>query len=121
VNKELDRELIGRRFKAQRIKLGFSKQIDMINDFKEKTGIELKKGAVSMYEKGERLPEHDLLSIFADYFGVTLDYMYGKSDIELDVVKSSLRSLSLLFDGLSDNDKEQAIKYMEYLNFAKKG
>jgi len=116
----MDRELIGLRFKSLRIKNGFDKQIDMISDFKQKTGIEIQKSALSMYEKGTRFPEPDLLVSFADYFKVTTDYLYGRSDIELDVVKSSMKQLALLFDKLSDKDKAEAIRYMEYLNFAKK-
>lgn len=118
---ELDKKLIGLRFQALRIRKGFEKQIDMINDFKEKTGIELTKSAVSMYEKGERLPEYEKLLAFADYFGVTTDYLLGKSDVELDIVKSTLRHVAALFEQLSDSDKEQAIKYMEFLNLSKKG
>lgn len=117
----LDKKLIGLRFQALRIRKGFEKQIDMINDFKEKTGIELTKSAVSMYEKGERLPEYEKLLAFADYFGVTTDYLLGKSDVELDIVKSTLRHVAALFEQLSDSDKEQAIKYMEFLNLSKKG
>jgi transcriptional regulator with XRE-family HTH domain len=116
----MDRNLIGYRFKSLRIKKGFDTQIDLIRDFKEKTGIEIKKSALSMYESGQRLPEHELLGIFADYFNVTTDYLYGRSDVELDVVKSTMRNLDLLFDKLSDNDKSEAIRYMEYLNFARK-
>lgn len=117
----LDKKLIGLRFQALRIRKGFEKQIDMINDFKEKTGIELTKSAVSMYEKGERLPEYEKLLAFAGYFGVTTDYLLGKSDVELDIVKSTLRHVAALFEQLSDSDKEQAIKYMEFLNLSKKG
>ncbi len=116
----MDRNLIGYRFKGLRIKKGFDTQADLIRDFKDKTGIDIKKSALSMYESGQRLPEHDLLVKFADYFNVTTDYLYGRSDVELDVVKSTMRNLDLLFDKLSDNDKTEAVRYMEYLNFARK-
>ena len=121
MEKELDRKLIGRRFAEQRIRKGLENQIDLINDFKEKTGVELLKSAVSMYENGKRMPEHDLLSKFADYFGVTMDYLYGKSGAELATVKTTLNYLAALFEDLSENDREQAVKYMEQLNIIKKG
>jgi transcriptional regulator with XRE-family HTH domain len=116
----MDRSLVGLRFKGLRIKKGFETQIELINDFKNVTGIELKKSAVSMYESGQRLPEHDLLIAFADYFNVTTDYLYGRSDVELSVVKSTLNNLSMLFEKLSEEDKKEAIRYMEYLNFGRK-
>jgi transcriptional regulator with XRE-family HTH domain len=116
----MDRNLMGLRFQSLRTKKGFEKQIDMIRDFKEKTGIELGRPALSMYEKGQRVPEHELLVTFADYFGVTTDYLYGRSDVELNVVKSTMKNLALLFEGLSEVDREAALKYMEYLNFNRK-
>lgn len=116
----MDRNLIGYRFQGLRIKKGFDKQVDMINDFKEKTGIKLQKSAVSMYEKGTRIPETELLTIFADYFGVTTDYILGRSDVELNVVKSTLNNLATLFEKLSEKDKEEAMRYMEFISFARK-
>lgn len=116
----MDRNLVGLRFQSLRIRKGFKRQVDMINDFKEKTGIELKKSAVSMYEKGERFPEPDLLITFAEYFGVTTDFLHGRSDIELSIVKSTVSNLEILLDKLSENDQKQALEYLEYLNFKKK-
>jgi transcriptional regulator with XRE-family HTH domain len=117
----MDRNLIGLRFQSLRIKKGFDKQIDMLNDFNLKMNEDVKKSAISMYEKGTRLPETELLIKFADYFGVTTDYLLGRSDVELNVVKKTMENLAKLFEQLSDSDKEQALKYMEYLNFMKKG
>lgn len=35
---------------------------------------------VSMYERGEREPAYEQLERFADYFGVTIDYLMGRTD-----------------------------------------
>lgn len=37
--------------------------------------------AISMYERGERKPDFETLETIADYFNVTMDYLYGKTDI----------------------------------------
>ncbi len=116
----MDRKLIGFRFKSLRHKKGFVKQVDMIRDFKEKTGINLPKSNLSMYEKGTRLPEYELMGKFADYFNVTLDFLQGRSEADLSTVKSTLKNLATLFEKLSENDRAQAIKYMEFLNLGKK-
>jgi len=35
--------------------------------------------AIGMYERGQRKPDLELLQEFADYFGVTTDYLLGRS------------------------------------------
>jgi len=116
----MDRKLIGLRFKSLRIKKGFDTQVELIEDFKNVTGIELKKSAISMYESGQRLPEHELLLSLADYYEVTTDYMYGRSDVEINVVKNTMKNLALLIDKLSEEDRKNALKYLEFLNLGEK-
>ena len=38
------------------------------------------KAAISYYEKGERAPDIDTLNIIANYFGVSADYLLGRTD-----------------------------------------
>lgn len=38
-------------------------------------------GAVGLWETGSRFPSPELLEKIADYFGVTIDYLLGRSDI----------------------------------------
>ncbi len=37
---------------------------------------------ISKYERGQREPDYDMLIQIADYFGVSLDYLFGRSDIK---------------------------------------
>ena len=114
----MDREQIGRIFRSLRIKKGMN-QPELIRDIENKTGIKILKSAVSMYENGKRIPETNLLCILADYFGVTTDYLLGRSTIELDFVKEMTDRLFEVFGNLSEEDRKQAIKYMEFMNAAK--
>ncbi|SHK45556.1 helix-turn-helix domain-containing protein [Tepidibacter formicigenes] len=41
----------------------------------------LNKSSISRYEQDKQMPEIDLLQKFADFFGVSLDYLMGKSNI----------------------------------------
>ena len=41
----------------------------------------LTKGGISMYELGKRIPETPLLVKIAEYFGVSVDYLLGLSDV----------------------------------------
>lgn len=36
--------------------------------------------AISKYETGERTPDHATLQEIADYFGVSIDYLLGRTD-----------------------------------------
>jgi transcriptional regulator with XRE-family HTH domain len=38
----------------------------------------LSKNMVSRYERGERIPNLDEAAKLADFFGVTIDYLYGR-------------------------------------------
>lgn len=42
--------------------------------------IGVSRSAISMYEKGVREPEFDILEKLADFFNVDTDYLIGKSD-----------------------------------------
>ncbi|MBQ2765778.1 MAG: helix-turn-helix transcriptional regulator [Clostridia bacterium] len=42
----------------------------------EKLGLSF--STISMYERGQREPDFETLESIADFFGVTMDYLYGK-------------------------------------------
>lgn len=111
----MDKLEFGRVFRSERIRKGFEKQADLINDFELKTGIKLLKSAVSMYENGQRIPETELLEKLADYFEVSMDYLLGRSSTRLDIVYKTIDNMADLFSRLSENDKDAATHYMKYL------
>ena len=43
--------------------------------------LELAKSSISMYENGKRKPSFEVLEMFADFFNVNLDTLYGTSPI----------------------------------------
>jgi len=44
--------------------------------------LEISRGSVGNYEKKERVPDGDVLIKFADFFGVTTDYLLGRSEFK---------------------------------------
>lgn len=56
----------------------------------------LRKSTISQYESGISNPDYDTLQKLANYFGVSLDYLFGRIDT---------KSLDLL-DALDDNDTQ---------------
>lgn len=51
----------------------------------------LNKSSISRYEQGKQMPEIDLLQKFADFFGVSIDYLMGKTDIRNPYDKTNER------------------------------
>lgn len=57
------------------------------------------RGAISYYEKGDRVPDINVLNSIADYFHVSCDYLLGRSDIpKPDIERQAISELT----GLSD-------------------
>ncbi len=72
-------EVFGKRFKQLRIDTKL-KQQDFVETFNKKYNFNFTRQAISLYENGKRIPEIDALTSFADYFGVTVDYLLGRTD-----------------------------------------
>jgi transcriptional regulator with XRE-family HTH domain len=49
--------------------------------------------AISMYERNERTPSHDLTKRIANYFGVSIDYLLGNSDSMMNNVSSTIETM----------------------------
>lgn len=43
--------------------------------------LHISRGAYAMYESGKRQPSYDVLLLLADYYQVSLDYLFGRTDI----------------------------------------
>ena len=92
--------------------------------------------AYTAYEKGNRTPDNESINKLADYYGVTLDYLQGRTDIlqevngtyntrdERDIAKRLEQfkeeienSDGLAFSGepLSDEAKESLLESMEHI------
>lgn len=42
--------------------------------------LSMSQNSISRYENGEREADYDTLIAFADYFGVSVDYLLGRTD-----------------------------------------
>lgn len=78
---------------------------------------------ISSYEKGKREPDIETLKTFADFFGVSIDYLTGNSDIR-DTDLKNIRIAQhngIDTNGLSEEDIEEIKKQVEYMKWKKKG
>lgn len=70
------------RFRELRVKSGYSQE-EFRKLYNEKYNRNYTSAAISMIEHEKRMPELGALIDFADFYGVTLDYLLGRS-LELD-------------------------------------
>ncbi len=74
----------GKRFKYLRLRKELNQE-ELVKEFNTKYGYNFSVAAISMYENNKRMPEIEPLKCFADYFGVSIDYLLGRSN-ESDTV-----------------------------------
>ncbi|MEL7658917.1 MAG: helix-turn-helix domain-containing protein [Bacillota bacterium] len=87
--------------------------------------LNISSSSIAMYETGQRMPDADVLELFADYFNVTVDYLLGRTDNSLNLdeeptrqdLEEFLRTSNVQFDGtpLDDNDKEELIDVLKFI------
>lgn len=56
-------------------------QEELISQFNERYGKQYTASSISMFENNKRIPETQALMDFADFYGVSVDYLLGRTDI----------------------------------------
>ena len=121
----------GERFKSLRLEKNM-KQEELINDFNKKFYYSFTKSAVSQYENDKRIPEIQALNDFSNYFGVSVDYLLGKTnnrnEINIDpIYRKKLKEILECFieNGYDPDDitkeefKSLLDTYMKFKGFKK--
>lgn len=70
---------------------------------------------ISQYERGIRTPDFNLLNSIADFFGVSVDYLLGRTDIknyEEDTIAAHTDDRT---QNLSEEDKKQLNDFIDFL------
>lgn len=65
------------------------------------------------YERDERTPTIEIIAKIADYFGVSVDYLIGRTDTQYNSKLNVPSFLSL--NGLSPEAIKELVSYKEYL------
>lgn len=73
---------------------------------------------LSKYERGASEPGLRQLKKLADFYDVSLDYLFGFTCDKRPVISSE--RLNELFASLSENKKREAIRYLQFLNVISK-
>lgn len=75
--------------------------------------VELGRQAYAYYEKGERAPSPETLCKLADFFGVTVDELLGRTPQLFDNARIERPEVLDLFEQLNVAEQERALGYME--------
>ena len=88
------------------------------------------RSTICQYEKGNRMPDSNILGKLADYFGVTVDYLLGREDDSERDEKPQLhipdkyKDVLVAFEGgpddLTQDDIDDVVKYIEFVRARKK-
>lgn len=77
------------------------------------TAIGISPQVLSRYERGEREPDYKTLCKLADFFGVSVDELLGRTPQLFDDARVERPEVLELFDQLNVGEQERAIGYME--------
>jgi HTH-type transcriptional regulator, competence development regulator len=83
----------------------------------------INRSTYAKYETGDNEPDNETLQKLADFFGVSVDYLLGRTDDPATIHKSErpLTELENLFfyelDKLSEEDKKKALEHVRYLRY----
>lgn len=107
--------VIGERLRKEREAKGLIQ--DQVADF-----LNVKRQTYSAYERGISIPDALTLKKLTEYFGVSADYLLGKSDdpdsgtsYETPLILKSQQALLDIMEGLSDEKKERLLELAEML------
>lgn len=107
----------------------------ILRELREKRGLTLEQVAeelglrnqyVSNYELGKRKPDYDILSRFADFYGVTVDYLLGRNEKPAPVSGREITFDDFTYamqneaKDLTEMDKQILLSMAKQLNDARK-
>lgn len=93
--------------------------------------LDIEQSTLANYENNRRVPKTDILIEIANYYGVSLDYLVGRTDDRFDNSKRRpndlnkfLQQSEIIFDGdtynLTDEDRDLVMKSLEVAFLAAK-
>ncbi|SHJ71351.1 Helix-turn-helix [Anaerobranca californiensis DSM 14826] len=90
-----------------------------INQLKLAMDLNITQASISKYEMGKREPSLEVLEKLSDYFGVSTDYLIGKTNVRKNLDVKSLKedeiNLVIKYQQLTDKEKEMVQNYIDFL------
>lgn len=108
--------MIGNRIKILREELGL-KQEELAKK------LNISPSSIGMYETNKREPNNEITIKLADFFGVSTDYLLGKSDIrksDAEIKKEFDFAYHKDAEGLTEEEIADAIRFYKQIKYGKK-
>ncbi len=70
--------------------------------------------AISQFENGKRMPEVSALMDFAEFYGVSVDYLLGR-DVAREKLSKEQKSILHLIEGLNEEHRKSMLDYLKFL------
>lgn len=102
----------GERFKFLRTEMNLT-QDELVDKFNTTYNTNFNKSTLSQYENDKRKPEINSLEKWAEFFGVSIDYLLGKSDIKDIEIDDDIRYIQRARDKMPPKDKDKMMKVLE--------
>lgn len=71
---------------------------------------------ISAYEKGKREPDLETLKLFAEFFGVSTDYLLGKTNIR-NIEQEFNFAYHKETEGLSEDEIKEALEFYKKIKY----
>lgn len=114
---------IGDRMKQLREEKGLMQQ-DVCN------ALDIEQSTLANYENNRRVPKTEILIAIANFYGVSLDYLVGRTNIKTDIprrpkdLNKFLQQSEIIFDGdtynLTEDERDMVMKSLEVAFYAAK-
>lgn len=101
----------GEIFKRLRLEKGMT-QDELLTEFNDRYKCNYYKQTISNYENGRRTPEVPTLMLWAEYFGVSVDYILGLSDSNND---TNMKLISKAMKNMTENEKKKMIDVLKII------
>lgn len=75
----------------------------------------LAESTISLYESGKRQPDTEIIKRFANFFGVSVDYLLGVSQEEEPEYTEDEKELFELMAQLTDEEAQEMLNFLQYL------
>jgi transcriptional regulator with XRE-family HTH domain len=75
----------------------------------------LSESTISLYENGKRQPDNETMLKFADFFGVSVDYLLGRQEEPTPTLTDEEKELFNLITQLTDEEVEELSKFVDFI------
>lgn len=99
--------VVGEQIRKERLKRGWRQE-----DLAKRIGVSA--SAIGMYERGERKLDDESLTMFADIFEVSVDFLLGRTKVRNGNAKDNENIFYFDLDGLDEEGIEQIQEAIEF-------